>query len=413
MIYDPLPTLTIAGIDYTGETINAITTTSGRQTVDEQPRPGYATVQLIITDNSYPEIQLNDPAHITVKDSSGVDTRIFSGYVTDVARQVVRNGSYGVDVMISITLAGPLANLAKIETAPSYPKEFDGDRIEQILIDFQTADWTEVDPALTWATVDPATTWLTFDKNTFVGSIDTPGSYEITAYSAGATNAYSHAQMVATSALGVLWEDQDGLINYSDAASRINDVAQNGFTTIDAQFVAGVGLNTRTATADLINEITISYKASATETGVDLASQYAYGRFAGQKSTLLENKADAEAMVALYLQTRANPRTTIPSVTIPLHNESLPGALRDALLNAYVGMPLAIPDLPAAILNRPFSGFLEGISYTAGRKAAAVTLYLSEYALSQIEQAWQQVEPTERWNTLISTLTWENAEVIA
>lgn len=411
--YDPLPQVTIGGVTYTSKTINGITTTSGRTTVDEQPRPGYATISLIVVDNTFPAIELNQPGYVEVNDSAGVPTKVFYGYVTDVTRQITNHGVSGTEVTVNVTLVGALSRLSRVETAASYPKEFDGERIEQILTDFASTDWTEVDPALTWGTVPADRTWLTFDQGAFVGTVDTPGSYEITAYSSGATSALAHAQLVALSALGVLWEDQDGLINYSDAASRINDVAQNGFTTIEADYLAGIGLASRSSTAELINDITISYKSTAVETGEDLASQFTYGRFAGQKATLLENKADAETMVDLYLQTRAYPRTTMQTVTVVLHNPNLPDVLRDALLNAYIGLPVAIPNPPTAILNSPFAGFLEGISYTVARKAAAVTLTLSEYALSQIEQAWQQVLSTEQWNTLTPTLTWENAEVVS
>lgn len=411
-LYDPLPTVTIGGVDYTSDTINAVQATSGRLTVDEQPRPGYATISLLVVDGTYPAIEINQFAVINVKDSSGFTSPIFSGYVTDVTRRITNHGVNGTEVTVDVTLAGPLTRLNRVSTAASYPKEFDGDRINQILLDFESTSWNEVNSLTTWATVDPALTWLTYDPDTFVGTVDTPGSYEITAYSGGTTNAYAHAQQVASSALGVIWEDQQGRINYSDAASRINDVAQNGFTMIDAAYLQARGLAAKTSSGDLINDMTVTYKTSASETAEDAFSKSVYGVFAGQKTTLLENKVDAEAMADLYIKTRAYPRNIMESVTIPLHNPDLPNALRDALINAYIGKPVSIPNPPSSILDSPFSGFLEGVTYAVSQKAASITVYLSSYALSQIEQAWQQVDPAERWNTVSAILTWENAEVI-
>lgn len=411
-LYDPLPTVTIGGVAYTSDTINGIQTTSGRNTVDEQPRAGYATISLIITDGSYPAITLNEPVIVAILDSAQANhTNVFYGYVTDVQRTIQQHGTAGTAVQIDVTVAGPISRLARILTAASYPKEFDGDRVLQILSDYEATDWTEVNPLLTWAAVDPTKTWATYDP-AFVGTVDTPGSYEITDYSGGAVSAISHINAVATSALGVLWESADGLVNYSDAASRLTDVANNGFLEVDSDYIGGVGLSARSSLGDLINDIRVTYKNNQVRTGTDPVSIATWGQFVAQKDTLLENLADADDMVDLYLTTRAYPRNSLQSVTIPLHNSALPNQLRDDLIEITVGKPITIPNIPTSIYQGPFFGFVEGISFTVARKAAAVTLYVSEYALSQIEMAWQQVDAAETWNTITATLTWENATVV-
>ena len=410
--YDPLPTVTIGGITYTSDTINAIQTTSGRNTVDEQPRAGYATISLIDVNGTYPTITLNQAVRVTVKDSTGVtDEPVFYGYVTDIQRTIQAHGVTGMAVQIDVTVAGPISRLARILTAASYPKEFDGDRVEQILLDYEATAWNEVNPLTTWATIDPALTWATYDP-AFVGNIDTPGSYEITEYNGNPVSAISHLNQVASSALGVLWESSDGLVNYSDAASRLTKVANDGFLQIDSQYLSGIGLSAKSSLGNLINDFRVTYKNSQIEVGTDPVSIATWGQFVGQKDTLLENKADAEDMVQLYLTTRAYPRNSLQTVTIPLHNDQLPDGLRDALIAISIGSPITIPDIPQPIYDGPFFGFVEGVSYTMARKAAAVTLYISEYALSQIEQAWQQVDDAELWNTISATLTWENATVV-
>lgn len=411
MTYDPNPTVTIGGVNYTSETINSITTFSGRTNVDEQPRAGYGTINLVITDGSYPDIQLNSLAYITIDNSAGVPTRTFTGYVTDVTRSITSWGNTGNAINLAVQVVGPISRLSRVLTASTYEKEFDGDRIWQIIEDFASTSWNEVLPTLTWSGINPAKTWLTYDPS-FAGTVDRPGSYEITAYSGGPTNAVSHANAVADSALGVLWEDTSGNVNYSDAASRINDVANIGFLTIDAEYV-GANIQARSALGDLINQMTIFYKNGQSVSDSDEPSKAIYGAFDGQKTTLLESGVAAQQQLDLYLTARAYPRQILESATIPLHNPDLPNALRDSLIGAYVGLPISFPDLPSAIYNAPFNGFVEGTRFTVSRKTAEITVLVSEYALSQIEQAWNQVSAAESWNTLSATLTWENAEVVA
>ena len=410
--YDALPTVSIGGVIYTSATLNSLTTVSGRNTVDEQPRPGYATISIINVDGTYPNIRLNDPAIIRIKDSAGAPVSIFSGYVTDVARVVQQHGDQGTQVGIDVTIAGPLLRLNRFTTASNYPKEFDGDRVEAILAAYEATSWNELDPMLQWEDVNPTTTWLTYDIN-FVGNIDTPGSYEITAYNGGETSVLSHIQQVADSAMGVLWESPDGLINYSDATSRLTKVINDGFLDISAEYLQATGLGSKSSLGDLINQMTIVYKTGQTTSGSDLTSIAQWGLFAGSKTTLLENLTDAQDMVELYLTTRSYPRNNLQTVTIPLHNPDLPDVLRDALISIRIGDPVTIPNIPNSIYSGPFEGFVEGVTFTVTRVAGFVTLYLSEYALSQIEQVWQQVDDAELWNTISATLTWQEATVVA
>lgn len=411
-LYNPNPTVTIGGTDYTSETVNRVTITTGRPNVDQQPRAGYSTIQLRIPDGTYPAIQINDPAYVSIVTSSGSDPKIFSGTVSDVTRRVSAYGSTGNIVDLDVTVVGPLARMGRYNTSAAYAKQFDGDRIAAILQDVFSTEWAEVLPTLIWSAVDPAKTWQTYDTG-YAGTVDTPGSYEIVAYSGGAVAAASLAQNVAQSALGVLWESADGNINYSDAASRVTDVANNGFHDIDAGYASTANLSTNSTSGDLINSMTINYKAGAGVSDTRPVSIEAYGLFASQRSTYLELKAAAEQQLALFLDTRSIPRVNLQAITIPLDNPNLPDATRDALIGAYVGMPISIPNLPATLTNQPFSGFLEGWTWNVSQKQASITLTLSDYGLSAIQQAWNQVSIAEVWNTVSTTLKWENATVVA
>ena len=174
-----------------------------------------------------------------------------------------------------------------------------------------------------------------------------------------------------------------------------------------------MGISTTVTSSDLINQMTITYKGNASVTDQDIDSQLTYGLFASQRSTLLQSGVAAQQQLDLFMGTRTIPRLNLSAVTIPLDNPDLPNALRDALIGVTVGMPVSIGDLPASLSDQPFAGFVEGWTWNISRKQAALTMNLSDYGLSAIQQAWNQVSGLELWNTLASTLKWENATVVA
>jgi hypothetical protein len=86
--------------------------------------------------------------------------------------------------------------------------------------------------------------------------------------------------------------------------------------------------------------------------------------------------------------------------------------LRDDLIEVYNGMPLEL-NPPDSIYEGDFQGFVEGITWTINQYEVFLTLYLTEYALSVVAQNWNQVSPSEAWNTVSGTLDWANARVVA
>ena len=410
--YNPQPVVTVGGVDYTSDTINLVTITAGRTSIDDQPRAGYCTVSLLITDNTHPVILLNGLLRVAVVDSNGNDPYLFTGYITDVIRRIVATGNVGTAVQIDITAVGPLARLAKLETETGYPKQFDGDRMAAILGGVFTTSWDEVVPATgTWAAVDPTLAWQTYDPG-YVGNVDQPGDFEMYAYSGGAVEALSLTRLVANSALGILYETGDGLINYDASGTRIDRVGTSGFVSLGADYLTGTEIAADSRVADLINQLTITYKANASVTGSDAASIAAYGLFGASRGTYLESAAAANQQLAFFLETRATPRNNLAAVNVPLHNPNLPDMTRDSLLGVFCGLAVEIPDLPTAVYNYPFTGFVEGYQWRITRYTADLTMTISDYGLTAIQQAWQQVNAAETWNTLTPTLTWENARVV-
>lgn len=409
--YSPLPRVAINGTLITSNIDNSVTISNGRTTIDDQARTSYANITLITYDDDYINVQPNDHITVSIPETDGTTYReIFGGWISDIDASFGAWGLIGTVNTTQLTAVGALSRLAVNATAASYPKQFDGDRIYDILWNTISTQWNEVNPTQTWATVDASVTWANYD-NQYIASIDTPGVYEIAAYNGGVTNALSLAQQVAQSALGILWEDGSGSIHYDDATHRTDNIGNYGWTNIPISYIAPEGTVSTLSTSYIANVIEVTY-ATGTKTGQDTTSIANYGILNRKWQTLLHNAADAQTQLDLYLDTRTSPRQNLGAVTIPLHNPDLTTSLRNELVNIYNGKPIAIPDLPAPIYIYAFSGFVEGWRWTIAKQTAYITLNLSDYALSLVSQTWEQVNPAKSWNTISATTTWQNARVI-
>jgi hypothetical protein len=101
------------------------------------------------------------------------------------------------------------------------------------------------------------------------------------------------------------------------------------------------------------------------------------------------------------------------SITFELTNPELADADRDSMINIFMGMPLRIADLPDNMTAGQYLGFVEGWQFQAGYNTLSVTALLSPLAYSIQALKWEEVSVSEQWNTIVGTLTWENALVVA
>jgi hypothetical protein len=413
MPYTIDPRIIINDVEYKDKTVNGVTLTNGRTTVDEQPRAGYATINLVTADNNYPAIEIDQKVVVKVDDSNGNQVTLWTGWVSDIEVSLAAFGGTGRLNSQRITAVGSLSKLnRRLVGFDGYPKENDGDRIYDIIKEGAGVTWAEYQPASnTWADVNALLQWQNVDL--LIGTIDRPGDFELVSYSNGATGALALAQQAAISGLGVLYESNDGRISYDDYSSRTDDVAANGFTTIDTDSILANGLSSVSRLSDLINEIEVVYKNNQIETDTEPTSIALYGRYAAKVNTLLELEADAEQRVKYYLETRAFPRTRLNQITLALHLDQVSNTMRDSMLPMRISEPITITGLPTSIYPEIFSGFVEGFTWTINRNELFLTLNVSEYALSQLQMNWSQVPPTERWNTVSATLEWQKARVVA
>lgn len=400
------------GGDYTNLTIANLTITSGRTDIYSQPYAGYCNVQIINLDQSPIVIDVNDQITIQVKDSSGTFVNLFGGFVTDIDVEVTQASSTAISEVISVTAMGALSKLPKALTEGVLSKDFDGDQIYTILSEVLFSTWNEVPAALTWATYDPTTTWANAE-NSGLGTIDQPGDYELTARSSDITDVYSLVTALATSGLGYLYEDAEGRIGYANSTRRSSYLAANGYVDLTGHHALARGIKTEKRSGDVRNNVTISYKANATQSASSAESIAIYGQQAYNISTSLENGADALSQAQFYLTLRAFPQAQFRSITFPISNPEIDDTDRDSLLNVFMGLPLNITQLPTNITNGEFQGFVEGWTFTAGYNSLYLTLTVSPTAYSLQAMRWNGVPVTERWNTLNAGLEWIDATIVA
>jgi len=400
------------GGDYTNLTLANLTITSGRTDIYSQPYAGYCSVNIINLDQSPIVMDINDQITIKVKDSSGTFINLFGGFVTDIDVEVTQASSTAISESIQVTAMGALSKLPKALTEGVLSKDFDGDQIYTILSEVLFNTWNEVPAALTWATYDPTTTWAEAE-NSGLGQIDQPGDYELTARTSEITDVYSLVTALATSGLGYLYEDAEGRIGYADSTRRSSYLAANGYVDLTGNHALARGIKTEKRSGDVRNNVTISYKANATQSASDAASIATYGQQAYNITTSLENGADALSQAQFYLTLRAFPQAQFRSITFPLTSPEIDDTDRDSLLNVFMGLPLNITELPANITNGEFQGFVEGWTFTAGYNSLYLTLTVSPTAYSLQAMRWNGVPVTESWNTINPGLDWINATIVA
>jgi hypothetical protein len=111
MTYTINPQVIINDVEYKGIAVQGVSLSNGRTTVDEQPRAGFASINLVTPDNTYPDIEIDYRIQVRVDDSTGNDVVLWTGWVSDIQTSVVNHGSLGWLNQQNITGIGTLAKL--------------------------------------------------------------------------------------------------------------------------------------------------------------------------------------------------------------------------------------------------------------------------------------------------------------
>ena len=410
----PVWRVKIDSTDVTDSVIANLTITSGRTNIYTQAQAGYCSITLIIFGQAALPYEINDTLSIEVQDTSAVYVPIFGGSVVDIAVSVSQVGSTAYTQEVTITALGALARLQKALTDGVLTQAFDGTQIETILHEVLFNQWQQVPAALQWSTYDPTITWANAENNGY-GEIDTPGNYELAQRASSRAVVYDVVAALATSGLGYLYEDAQGLISYGDSTHRTTYLSTYGYTDLTANQALGRGITIKTRAGDVRNDLTIKYGTlSANEVSdTDEASIGLYGDLAQIITTTIKHAADATDQAAFYLALRAYPQPIFDSITYALTNPELDNADRDALINIFMGQPIALNDLPTNMSAGVFQGFVEGWTFKASYNELAITLLMSPLAYSLQAMRWNDVPIVELWSTVSPTLDWANATIVS
>jgi len=410
----PVWRVEIAGTDVTDSVLANLTITSGRTNIYTQAQAGYCSITLIILNQAALPYEINDTISIEVQNTSAVYVPIFGGSIVDIAVSVSQVGSSAYTQEVSITALGALARLQKALTDGVLAHDFDGNQIETILREVLLAQWQQVPAALQWNTYDPTVQWQDAENNG-LGEIDTPGNYELAQRASERIVIYDLVAALASSGLGYLYESASGLISYADSTHRTTYLSANGYTDLTANHALGQGITIKTRAGDVRNDITISYGISSGSevSDTDPASIAIYGDLAQIITTTIKHQADAEDQAAFYLELRAYPQPIFDSITYALTNPELDNADRNALINVFMGQPIALNDLPLNMSSGTFQGFVEGWTFRASYNQLDITLLMSPLAYSLQAMRWNDVPINEAWNTVSPTLEWEYATIVS
>lgn len=382
MSWNPEATVTIGGTDYTGKSLNGVSINYGRTNVWEQSRSSFATIELINLNDTVETFNLNDEVIIKVQNSSGIDKTVFTGNLSDITN-LSAFSSNNVKVSIHrISALGPFAKMSRAITSGAWPKEYDDDRMDRIF----TAAGIPVDV------------------------VDTPGIYEFTSINHTAQDCYSLAAYYATMAFGYIYETTLGKVGFSNESRRTNEADTNGYFLIPSGSILTAGITSNKTFTDVANDIRLEYKANAVKTGTNSTSISNYGNRAMDIITELEQASQAQNQLDRYLALRAIPRTSLSQFTVQLDTAALSSSQRNTLIELYMGKPIQIQNLPAAIYNGTYKGFVEGWNLTINRSQASLTINSTEAAYSLVPERWQDVLATTKWSDVGAAIQWQNYE---
>jgi hypothetical protein len=406
--------LTVAGVDYTDIAISDIQHQAGRDDIYQQPNPSYIQITFVALSGQTLPFDINDSLDLQVKNSAGTYVNLFGGDITDITVAVGATGAIASVVEYSVLAMGSLVKLARELYSASISQDEDGNQIYDVLSSVLLGSWNDVPAASTWAGYDPTETWANA-VNLGLGEIDQPGLYTMENRAAETDTIYNILSLIANSAFGYLYEDNQGNIGYADADHRQTYLLANGYVDLDARHALSQGLSTITRSGDIRNDIVINYgnNFGSQKTATSASSIALYGYKAESINSVLHSAVDAQEVADRYIAQRAFPQPAFQSITFPITNPEIDNSDRDNLLAVFMGQPLNIQNLPDQISGGEFEGYVEGWSWSTRFNELFLTINLSPVAFSQVAMRWNTTPITEAWNTLSPTLTWEYATIVA
>ena len=404
-VYTPTYRVKIDGVEQTDVILDSGTITFGRNDFFEPTQPSYCNIELVNLDGTSPVIELLDVVTIEVKDSTNTFVKLFTGEVSAIYNRIEAAGANNAQPnVMQIQAIGALGLLVKRNAgAVSYPQELDGERIERILEETLYIAWEDLSNTLTWNDFTTET-W----QNYGVQGIDVidAGRYEVLSRTAEVVPAYTLTDVTSDSGLGYLYETTDGNIGYADAERRSENYALNQIN-IDADLL-NANVATRLQTADIVNSVVIQYDdpiqeiAAENDTSIDN-----YGLLQDVRSTILAETLDATEQATNFVNYRGTPRTSLDEISLNLANGNMSDTTRDDLLDVSMDSLISLSNLPLGLFDSGiFEGFVEGWTWTLGRKNLELTMSVSNSIYSTLDVQWEDYNASIQWQNLPNDYTW-------
>ena len=403
-VYTPTYRVTIAGVVQTSTTLQDGTITYGRNDFFEATQPSYCNIELLNLDGTSPVVELLDTVLIEITDSTGAYIKLFTGEVSGVYNRFEGAGLGGKPNTLQIQAIGALGLLVKrYAGAVAYPEELDGARIQRILEETLFVAWEDISNTQTWNDFTTET-WANYG----VQGIDTidAGRYEMLARSAQVQQAYELTDETQQSGLGYLYDTADFEIGYADAERRSENYATN-LIELDANLV-NADIQTRLQTADIVNSVVIQYddpileEAAQNDTSIN-----AYGLLEEIRSTILAQTLDAQEQATNFVNYRGTPRTSLEAVSVNLAHSDMTNTVRDDLLAVTMDSLLYLDNIPVGLIPEGyFEGFVEGWTWTLGRKNLELTMSVSNSIYSTLDVQWEDYNALIQWQNLDNTTRW-------
>ena len=373
------PTITVNGTAYVNNAVGAVSIDYGRTAVWDPQKASYANIKLVNTNNTSFGIDINNSVIVKVRNATNTaDITVFTGVVTSVANEVGINTGSTIISYVTITAVGPITVLARTQSGlVDYPSENESTRISRIL----------------------AETPVSLD------TIDT-GTYTLLARNAKPADALSLCNAYANTATGCIYETTAGKIGYASELRRNQDVAANGYFSINPTFINGTNLRSQTNQGDVINNVKIGYNNGSYVSVISTASVAAYGTIGGTLDTDINNDLDATTLAGIYIGMRAYPKVSLSAVEVRIDDPDMDATTLNKMLNMYFGLPISLAGLPLSITPTTYQGFVEGWNLSFSQLSAKITLRTTEKTYSYRSTQWEDVAPALIWSAVGAALTW-------
>ena len=403
-VFTPTYRVTIAGTVQTSTILQDATITYGRNDFFEATQPSYCNLELLNLDGTSPVVELLDTVVIEVQNSAGTYVKLFTGEVSGVYNRFEGAGLGGKPNTLQIQAIGALGLLVKrYAGAVAYPEELDGARIQRILEETLFVAWEDLSNTLTWNDFTTET-W----DNYGVQGIDTidAGRYEVLARPAAIEQAYELTDTTQQSGLGYLYDTPDFEIGYADAERRSANYATN-LIELDANLV-NADIQTRLQTADIVNSVVIQYDDPVLEVvAQNDTSINNYGLLEEIRSTILAQTIDATEQATNFVNYRGTPKTSLEAVSVNLAHSDMTNTVRDDLLAVTMDSLLYLDNIPVGLIPEGyFEGFVEGWTWTLGRKNLELTMSVSNSIYSTLDVQWEDYNALIQWQNLDNTTRW-------